>query len=272
MYIPFFHTPQAQTFPTIPDVCLCKEVHTKTRNKPRTGFGCRTIVPSAKCNVLRITRKKTKTIYPYTLHGETLEEVTSAKYLGVTISDDMTWNRHVDKITARANSKLGFLRRNLKVRDSKLKETAYKAIVRPALEYCSTVWDPHTQKYARRVEMVQRRAARWVTGRYHNTSSVTNMLSQLGWRDLSQRRTDSRLVMMYKITRGLVDIPIGQYVRYHRNGIHLQPIMARTQYYQFSFFPRTISDWNTLPKDILQAKTVATFKRKVATSAHDLPY
>ena len=43
----------------------------------------------AKCNILRITRKKTKIIFPYSLHGHPLEKVTSAKYLGVTLSDDM---------------------------------------------------------------------------------------------------------------------------------------------------------------------------------------
>ena len=57
----------------------------------------------------------------------------------------MTWNRHIDNIISKANSKLGFLKRNLKVKESKIKETAYKAIVRPSLEYCSSVWNPHTQ-------------------------------------------------------------------------------------------------------------------------------
>jgi hypothetical protein len=45
-----------------------------------------------------------------------------------------------------ANKLLGFLRRNLKVRNETTKENAYKAIVRSNLEYCSTVWSPHTKK------------------------------------------------------------------------------------------------------------------------------
>ena len=39
----------------------------------------------AKCHVLRITKKKSKATFPYTLHGHDLEEVQSAKYLGVTM-------------------------------------------------------------------------------------------------------------------------------------------------------------------------------------------
>ena len=81
-----------------------------------------------------LTKKKTKVIHNYTLHGHILKEVSSAKYLGVTISDDMSWNRHIDSTTAKANSKLGFLKRNLKIKDTKLKEKAYKAIVRPSTQ------------------------------------------------------------------------------------------------------------------------------------------
>ena len=142
----------------------------------------------------------------------------------------MSWNKHIEKTTSKANQKLGFIKRNIKVNDQKLKERAYKAIVRPTLEYCSTVWDPYHKTQAQSLEMVQRRAARWVTGRYHNISSVSDMLRDLGWRDLAQRRADNRLNMLYKITKGIVNIPIASYITIHRNGIHIIPIIARTQY------------------------------------------
>jgi hypothetical protein len=46
------------------------------------------------------------------------------------------------------------------------------SLVRPTctLEYASSVWDPYQQNDIHRLEMVQRRAARYVTNRYHNTS------------------------------------------------------------------------------------------------------
>ena len=220
------------------------------------GAGLADGVHPAKCNVIRITRKHSRVTFPYTLHGHILEEVSSAKYLGVTISNDMRWNKHIDNTSSKANKKLGFLKRNLKVRDSKLKETAYKAIVRPSLEYCSSVWDPHSKQSAETLEKVQRRAARWATGRYHNTSSVTNMLSDLGWKELAQRRTCSRLTMLFKITRGFVDIPMGHYVKFQRDGVHIQQILARREYYQYSFFPRTVTEWNDLPRNCLQVQTI----------------
>ena len=226
----------------------------------------------AKCKILRITRKKNKTIFPYTLHGQILEEVPSAKYLGITISNNMTWNKHIDKTASKANSKLGFLRRNIKTKDQSLKAKAYKAIVRPTMEYCSTVWDPYTKTQSETLEKVQRRAARWATGKLFDKSSVSDMKRDLGWRDLNQRRVDSRLCMMYKITQGLVDIPIGQFATFDRDGVHFQPIYGRTKYYEFSFFPRTVAVWNDLPKDTLSAPKFDKFKENIVTIIHIMPY
>ena len=104
-----------------------------------------------------------------------LGEVESAKYLGVVISNDMSWNLHIGKVLSKANSKLHFPKRNLKIQNTALKEKAYKAIVRPSVEYCSTVWDPHSKTQSGNLEKVQRRAARCVTGRCHNRSSVSDM-------------------------------------------------------------------------------------------------
>ena len=226
----------------------------------------------AKCHVLRISRKKNTATFPYSLHGQVLMEVKSAKYLGVTISNDMTWNNHIDSTAAKANKKLGFLKRNIKVKDHTLKEKTYKAIVRPTVEYCATVWDPHYKTQAATIEKVQRRAKRWVTGRFHNMSSVSDMLSDLGWRDLNQRRVDSRLCMAYKIVHSLEAIPIGQFIKVQRDGVHLQTIYTKPNYYLYSFFPHTVSDWNHLPGDTFSAKSLAIFKSRIATLQHEMPY
>jgi hypothetical protein len=75
-----------------------------------------------KCNVLRVTNKTQKTEANYHLHGHTLELVTSAKYLGLTITNKLQWDQHIHNITAKANKTLGFLRRNLKIPSIRIKE------------------------------------------------------------------------------------------------------------------------------------------------------
>ena len=59
------------------------------------------------------------------------QSATAAKYLGVSISDDLSWGTHVNNISKKANQTLGFLKRNIKVHKQDLKSTAYKTLVRP---------------------------------------------------------------------------------------------------------------------------------------------
>ena len=170
----------------------------------------------AKCQVLHVTRFKTPIPSKYFLHNTELESVPAAKYLGVTISEDLSWGNHINNITKKANQTLGFLKRNIKVRNQDLKSTAYKTLVRPQLEYASSVWSPHTDTDIKKIESVQRRSARWATHDYRSTSSVTEMLNKLSWRPLDQRRIDTRLIMLYKITYDLVAIPLTDYLTPNR--------------------------------------------------------
>ena len=54
----------------------------------------------------------------------------------------------------------------------------------------------HTQKNIHKLDMIQRIAARNACNRWHNISSVTEMVSHLGWESLTTRRRNMRLCMM----------------------------------------------------------------------------
>ena len=105
---------------------------------------------ASKCSAITVTGKHNKIDYPYTLQllylNTVLEHVNCATYLGVELSSKLTWSKHINKTTAKANRQLAFLKRNLPIRNSKVKETAYYGLVRPILEYYSTIWDPHHAK------------------------------------------------------------------------------------------------------------------------------
>ena len=120
----------------------------------------------SKCQVLHITCSRQPLQSQYTLHGQFLESVDSAKYLGVNITQDLNWNHHINEITGKANRTLGFVKRNVKTKNEAVKELAYKTLVRPQVEYASSVWNPHTKQNISKIEMVQRRAARWVKNNY----------------------------------------------------------------------------------------------------------
>ena len=68
------------------------------------------------------------------------------------------------------------------------KASAYFTLVHQNLEYCVSVWSPYTAQGKYKIEMVQRWATRCAVNRYRNTSSVTEMLEDLGWETLESRR------------------------------------------------------------------------------------
>ena len=165
----------------------------------------------------------------------------------------------------KANNSLAFLRRNLYNCPSHTKAQSYQTLVRPILEYASSAWDPYTQSSINKLEGVQPRAARFVAGDYRTTSSVSEMISNLGWETLQEGRTEAKMVMMYRITYGLIDISAisllhpatlstrGNSMRY------LQPF-CRTDAYQWYFFPSGIRLWNQLPECVVTAPISETFK------------
>ena len=114
---------------------------------------------------------------------------------------------HVQSIYSKANSTLGFLRRNFTTMPCQTQGVClYLLLLRSTLEYAASVWDPHLAKDINKLENIQRRSARFVKGDYRTTSRVTQMLKELGWQDLQSRRRDLRLALLYKVVMGHVGI------------------------------------------------------------------
>ena len=89
-----------------------------------------------------------------------------------------------------------------------MKEAANRGMVRPVLEYGSSVWDPHTPKLQDELVKVQNRATRFVTRNYvYETKSMTGILGKLKWESLKKRRKDNRFILLYKGLKGKVRIP-----------------------------------------------------------------
>ena len=213
-----------------------------------------------KCNMMQLTRKRIKKIHAsYTLEGTNLENVERIKYLGVTITSDLRWNTHVSNVCTKANRTLGFLRRNLHSCPQEVKEAAYKGLVRPVLDYGSSVWDPPGVVLQEELESVQKRAARFVTGNYdYETGSMTGILGQLKWESLKKRRKDNRLILLYKGLKGKASVPTDDLIpktRRCRNqhSMAFQTPIANTDVYKGSFFPQTIRDWNALPDSLISS-------------------
>ena len=147
-------------------------------------------------------------IISYTLEGTVLKNVERIKYLGVTITGDLKWNSHIRNVCTKAKRNFGFLRRNLFSCPQDVKEAAYKSLVRPNLQYGSSVWDPRCNGLNGELENLQKRAVRFVTRNdSRETGSLTGILEELKWEPLQKRRKNDRLILLYKGLKGKARIP-----------------------------------------------------------------
>ena len=190
-----------------------------------------------------------------------------AKYLGVTIDSKLTWKEHIKIATHKANTALAFLRRNLKPCSLHIKTKCYLGTVRPIIEYACMVWAPHTTQDINRIEMIQRRAARFVYNNYYHSVSVSSMLESLGWPTLLVRRNYLKLLLTYKILKAMISIPSDNFkpVTLNTRGYrsHLQCLQTACDSYRYSFFPSAIRLWNCLPTDIACTTSLNEFNIKL---------
>ena len=224
---------------------------------------------ASKCHVLSVSKKKETTRTSYSIHGEILQNVDSAKYLGIEISKDLSWKKHINSITNKANKTSAFLYRNLRSCPRRTQTTCYKTIARPLLEYASPVWDPPQEYLAQDLEKVQRRAARRIMHDFRTTTSASELVSKLELDTLKLRRTAAKATTMYKVVNGLVEatperqilIPTGRNSRGHN--MKFRTPYCRTDVMKNTFFPSAISLWNSLPQEAISANTPEAFRTTV---------
>ena len=143
---------------------------------------------AAKCHLLKITRQQKYHPTSYTIKGVQLQQVDHHPYLGVELTSDLTWKTHISNITSKANRILNLLCRHLYGCNQEVKSRAFTWLVRPHLEYSSSVWDSYFKQDISAIEKVQRKGACFVTGNYSHRDSVTSMLDTLQWPPLQDRR------------------------------------------------------------------------------------
>lgn len=89
-------------------------------------------------------------------NGIKIERKLQVRDLGVIISEDATFEDHLEKIVSKCKQLMGYILRTFKARDPETLLTLWKAIIIPHMDYCSQLWAPHKQNHVGKLEGLQR--------------------------------------------------------------------------------------------------------------------
>ena len=191
----------------------------------------------------------------------------SFKYLGVTITNNLTWSHHINIVCTKARKMLGLIYRHFYVNcnsDALLK--LYLSLVRPRLEYACQVWSPQAVTQISQIERVQKLAIKIVSKEWNINYYVH--LTEFQIPTLQRRRSELSLCLLYKISRSGCYFPEGLIVRKPPSSyvtrsscrfLLIQPFV-KTSSHLNSFIPHTISLWNSLPSHVTNSPTFTSFK------------
>ncbi|KAK3107559.1 hypothetical protein FSP39_017306 [Pinctada imbricata] len=203
----------------------------------------------------------------YYMNHLTLEHSTCEKDLGISIDSKLKFQEHINKQIKKANSKLGIIRRSLSYLDKNIFLTLYKSIVRPHLEYGSSVWSVIYKKEAIGIENVQRRATKLIRSISHLT--YPERLKTLGLPTLQYRRLRADMIQVYRILKGVDTIqnhtnilPISNSIT-RGHSLKISKQYCRTNVRKFSFSQRIVDCWNALPDNVVNATSVNSFKSQI---------
>ena len=140
----------------------------------------------------------------------------------------------------------------------------YKTLVIPKLDYCSSVWDPHTTSLRNSTESVQSLAAKLCSKCWSASSS--SLIRSLNWPSLHLRRQRQKAQLCRRIIRHESIIPSSYFQPIHQPNPrihHPQSVtvpFARTSLFQNSFFVSSCKLWNSLPSALTSLTTARAFK------------
>ena len=187
-----------------------------------------------------------------------IKQVLRYKHLGLIFSDKMTWSDHIDDSCKRSNKHLDVIAKMRYILPRLCIEKLHNSFVCSMLDYSDVIYYNCSNIDSTKIENIQQWACIILMGAVRETRYKTP-LKEAGVEPLKTRRKLHRLTYLFKIKKKLTpDYLVNIHVQNYdlRRPSQLIPIRDRTAIYYNSSFAATIRDWNSLPKDVLSARSV----------------
>ena len=201
------------------------------------------------------------------LDGHLIERVNSYKCLGVQVDETLSWEAHISEVVSKVAKVLAALRRLRPICPQSTLVAIYKSLILPHLDYCSAVWGCIGNGLSQKLEKLQNRAARIITGSGWDVRS-SQILCALKWESLADRRSKQLKSLMFKTANNLVPeylsdkfTSVNTIHRHNLRGAQHNLFIPRpnTEALKKSFRYRGAITWNDLSVEAKQATTLKNF-------------
>ena len=205
-----------------------------------------------------------------TINDMAVEQVASAKSLGVYIDQTLNWECHNEDISKKIASTIGAIKRIRHLMPFNILINVYHSLVQPHFDYCNEVWGNCNKGLSDKLQKLQNRAARILMSAGYD-SNLDDLFRALGWRKLCHQRLDKKSIMYKTLNVMTPEYLRSNFVfRDNLNSYHLRNTentltlpQPRTDYLKKSFSYSGAQLWNSLPIELRQATSLNDFKTKL---------
>ena len=217
-------------------------------------------------------------LYTYNVSADVqLTPTRELRDLGITISSDLSWLPHINKIVAKAQSVAAWVLSVFRTRNRTPMITLYKSMVRSHLEYCCPLWHPCQVGIIQKIENVQRQFLKKIDG--YQSCDYWQQLKYLGLMSLQRRRERYIILIMWQILNNLLPNDID--IRFRddsRRGIQaiLPALTVGSRHGNQTKFDNSFAMvgpqlWNVLPHHLTIMTDAMNFKNALTSFLKSLP-
>ncbi len=190
------------------------------------------------------------------------------KHLGVWLSHNMQWKKHLGEISTKARQRLGCIQRHKYRLDKRTLEQCYITFVRPIIEYGDVLFDAANKEDLEVLNTIEKDALRLITGA-RRRCNVEALYNEVSWPSIEQRRENHKITTLGKLVIKRFPNYLWQdyptfysNVRTNRNNTFAVP-QSGHDYYDRSFVPSSINLWNNLPSVLRSINSYDALKARV---------
>ncbi len=225
-----------------------------------------------KCCVLNIEKPHITQSTNFHINNVQLENVKSAKDLGIYISSDLKWSKHISYICHQARIISYRVLKSFRTKNIWTFVKLFTTYIRPKLEFNTPVWSPFLSKDIAQVEQIQRHYTKVAFSKCGIPfSSYDDRLDQINLPTLENRRKYFDTILLFKIIYGHSDLKFNDYFQFKKisyvlrsHSLQVKPKKAfSSSQWLNSFFCRAPKYWNSLPKELVSTKSLCVFKSNI---------